>query len=235
MARRVFFVIEGCIKADAVLSAGEAVFSVPSVTLWPPGELRQYAGFLRKKAIYIVPDADWRTNPMVMLQALLCRSFLRKLGLDAHVAAPPADAYRHNKELKGVDDHLAHGGTMADLDVLRREARFGLAEWLAERGKMRKDKIVRAAEALNSIALHADQEGVFRAPLSTTARVMDMGARRVQRGVHDLAELGAVSVEGSIETRVCWFSKGLKWRKPPSITVHPDLRATDILHKLGDT
>jgi hypothetical protein len=31
-AERVFFVIEGAIKADAVLSRGEAVFSVPSVT-----------------------------------------------------------------------------------------------------------------------------------------------------------------------------------------------------------
>jgi proteasome lid subunit RPN8/RPN11 len=33
-AERVFYVIEGCIKSDAVLTAGEAVFSVPSVTLW---------------------------------------------------------------------------------------------------------------------------------------------------------------------------------------------------------
>jgi hypothetical protein len=33
-ADRVFFVIEGCLKGDAVLSAGGPVLSVPSVTLW---------------------------------------------------------------------------------------------------------------------------------------------------------------------------------------------------------
>jgi hypothetical protein len=41
-ARRVFFAIEGCIKADAIVPAGEAVFSVPSVTLWRAPELGHY-------------------------------------------------------------------------------------------------------------------------------------------------------------------------------------------------
>jgi hypothetical protein len=74
-ASRVFFVIEGCIKADAVLSAGEAVFSVPSVTLWRAHELHAFARTLRGKVVYIIPDADWTTNGLVITQAIFCRTY----------------------------------------------------------------------------------------------------------------------------------------------------------------
>jgi hypothetical protein len=89
-ARRVFFVLEGTLKNDAVLSAGEAVFSVPSVTLWDPRELGRFAQrYLQNKVVFIVPDADWHMNPAVYRQALLVRSCIRRQGVEAHVAAPP--------------------------------------------------------------------------------------------------------------------------------------------------
>jgi hypothetical protein len=234
-ARRVFFVIEGCMKADAVLSAGEAVFSVPSVTLWRAPELAYYARRLRQRIVYIIPDADYRKNRSVMTQALLCRSYLRRFGVAAEIAAPPQAAYESDPRLKGIDDYLVSGGTMEDLDVLKREAPYGLAEWLAERGRWRNDKAVRAADTLRGIAEHADENGRLWAPLKSVGNATGIGARRAQRGLHDLLEVGAIEVEGSLEVSPRWRDKGYDWIDRPTITVHPDLRARDNVHRLGDS
>jgi hypothetical protein len=153
--RRVFFVIEGCIKADAVLSAGEAVFSVPSVTLWRAPELDEFAPRLRGVLVYIVPDSDWYGNDAVLTQAMFCRSYLRRLGVNTHIAAPPPAP---DGGKRGIDDHLHHGGALSQLEVLEREAGYGLAEFIADNRKWRKDKVVRGAEVLESLALHAGSD-----------------------------------------------------------------------------
>jgi hypothetical protein len=64
-AEIVFFGIEGCLKADAILSAiiregwNASVFSVPSVSLWNADELKEFATeYLQRKVVIIVPDAD---------------------------------------------------------------------------------------------------------------------------------------------------------------------------------
>lgn len=112
-AERVFFCIEGCIKADAVLSAGEAVFSVPSVTLWeaPEDELQEFAAvYLHGKTVIIVPDSDWHENGAVLTQAMLVRSALRRMSVRAIVAAPPnLDSPDPKKRKQGVDDFLVAG------------------------------------------------------------------------------------------------------------------------------
>jgi hypothetical protein len=138
----VFFGIEGCIKADAILTAllkaGEppAVFSVPSVSLWeatypakryefsesgaevigdvePGDELGAFASrYLVDKLVCIVPDADAHTKDEVMAQALLCRSTLRRLGAHAEIVLPPDD--RLADGIKGVDDYLGVGGGTLD-------------------------------------------------------------------------------------------------------------------------
>jgi hypothetical protein len=95
-AERVYFGIEGCIKADAILTAiletGEpaTVFSVPSVTLWDARELKRFAmKYLAGKIVIIVPDSDWHENPGVYTQAMLCRQYLRhRCRVEAHVEAP---------------------------------------------------------------------------------------------------------------------------------------------------
>jgi hypothetical protein len=100
-AELVFFCIEGCIKADAILSEilrtglKATVVSVPSVTLWGPGEkwheefpeLQLVADrYFRGKDIVIVCDRDWEENPLVQAQALFCRTTLQKrLGWDTSV------------------------------------------------------------------------------------------------------------------------------------------------------
>jgi hypothetical protein len=234
-ASRVFFVIEGCIKADAVLSAGEAVFSVPSVTLWNAPELRGFTRFLKGKAVYIVPDADWIKNGAVITQAMFCRTYLRRRSLEAHVAAPPIETGQ-----KGIDDFLGSGGTMDDLTVLERETPFGLAEWLAERGRLRKDRVVRDAEMLQGLVTHAGPEGVYSGPLNSVARAIGTNRMRASRSIQSLQELGAVEIEGSLETRHRYYDrkdktwKGLDWTDRPTIRVHADLRAKDTLRRLGD-
>jgi hypothetical protein len=149
-AERVYFVIEGCIKSDAILSEiirtkePSTVISVPSVTLWPfeadtaldddhhllahlqsalVSELELVAeALVRDKEVVIIPDADWRENVLVYSQAMQLRTFLRNRDFNAHVAAPPfkKDDPRDEdgKLLKnGVDDYLAGGGKLADMDV----------------------------------------------------------------------------------------------------------------------
>jgi hypothetical protein len=239
-ASRVFFVIEGCIKADAVLSAGEAVFSVPSVTLWAAPELTSFARTLRGKVVYIIPDADWITNGNVITQAIFCRTYLRRLGItQTHVGAPPYDRYQANDKLKGIDDHLAYGGSMDDLDVTARETPYGLAEYLAERRTWRRDRVVRNAEVLEGLALHADSNGQVWASLRAVARIMGIHHSRVERAVRDLEWCGAIHVDGDLSTRprhcdpkMGWV--GWDWNDRPTITIVPELRAKDSFRRLSD-
>jgi hypothetical protein len=238
-ASRVFFGIEGCIKADAMLSAGEAVFSVPSVTLWRAPELASFAGALRGKVVYIVPDADGIKNDAVITQALFCRTYLRKLGVDAYIAAPPFEAYKRNNELKGVDDHLFYGGTMDDLDVFERETAHGLAEHLAERGKCRFNRIVRNADVLENLALHAGEDGEIRASLRSVARIMGFHHSRVQRGARDLQEWEAIEIDGDLGIYARYYDPkenrlvGWDWEDQPVIRIAPKFRAKTKVHKLG--
>src|SRR5262249_5444907 len=108
-ASHLYFCLEGCIKADAILSAGGAVFSVPSVSMWDCDELPAFAAeYLQGVDVVIVCDADWVANPEVWKQALLCRSRLRSLAGVGRVciAAPPVTGL---PDLKGVDDYLGKG------------------------------------------------------------------------------------------------------------------------------
>jgi hypothetical protein len=235
-AQRVFFVIEGCIKADAVLSAGEAVFSVPSVTLWRAPELAELAPRLRGSVVYIVPDSDWHENGAVLAQAMFCRTFLRRAGVDAHVAAPPAGS---DGSKIGIDDHLVHGGTMGELDVLDRQTHYGLAEFIAEQGQWRKDKVIRGAEVLENLAIHADSNGRLHTSLRSIARIMGVHHSRVERAIRDLEECGAIYIDGSLtiqprhydRRKACWV--GWEWAERPAITITPLLRAKDHKRKLG--
>jgi hypothetical protein len=87
-----FFPIEGCLKADALLSAiiregwNASVISVPSVSLWLTPELEGHEfteKYLRGKVVVIVPDADWYEKGQVITQALLCHSYLVDKGVTA--------------------------------------------------------------------------------------------------------------------------------------------------------
>jgi hypothetical protein len=160
-------VIEGCIKADAVLSAGEAVFSVPSVSLWDADELPAFCSqYLSGKLVYIVPDMDWVDNDQVIQQALFCRTSLRRIGVAAHVAAPPEHAGH-----KGIDDFLAAGGMIEDLVVVNwptAPVEF-YAGWLRKHSPSRRDALSRDAYVLHSLARYGREEGCVSATVQTLA------------------------------------------------------------------
>lgn len=115
VADRIYFGLEGCIKADAILSQllshcssisdycaripRSSVVSVPSVTLWDAEELEPWIQLFPNDVyrnagrptpeIVLVCDADHHKNPLVRQQTLLLRSRARLSGLQVVIAAPP--------------------------------------------------------------------------------------------------------------------------------------------------
>ena len=172
-AEVVFFGIEGCLKADAILSAGEAVFSVPAVWLFQAPELRDFAAkYLQDKLVVIVPDADWRTKQSknVIQAASACLATLQSLGLQAVIAAPPRNS-DGTFTWKGIDDFLAGGGKLEDLDVVSYdldEVQIGLvgAHLQDKPGGLRFDAVANAVLVLRYLAImSADKHGKGRVNL----------------------------------------------------------------------
>jgi hypothetical protein len=221
----VFFVIEGCIKADAVLADGGAVFSVPSVSLWDADELGRFCDeYLFDKVVVIVADADWRSNDHVINQARLCQNKLRQLAVkEVHVAAPPTTF--KGRKTKGVDDFLGAGGHLEDLLVVDSDPPGELYEFVASRWEWRRDKTRRAAEVLMAISNYTGNRGVLVAPLRTVARVMGTSPMRVSRAVADLVAMDAVTIAGDLSSKRGWFSGQWEWKNRPGITLIPELRS----------
>lgn len=220
----IFFVLEGCLKADAVLTAGAAVFSVPSVTLWDAPELPTFAArYLTGKFVVIVPDADWTQNSLVITQARLCQTRLQRLGVTACVAAPPASAGH-----KGIDDFLGAGGALKDLAVIDRDPSPALVQFVNDHTN-RRDQAQRDIDVLRSLSMHADHEGRITTSLRSVARIMGVPVMRVARGLNDLEAMGAVSIEGSVTTGRGWFSHRPEWKKSksPIISIAKPLRAIE--------
>jgi len=234
-AEEVFFGLEGCLKADAILTAirregrPASVFSVPSVTLWGTPELERFVRTkLQGKRIIITPDSDWIDNPLVIEQARLCRTYLRRRcgHDDTYVAAPPLrdGAVEH----KGVDDYLGSGGTLDGLMVQHRMVRDGMQRsWLAKFG-MRKDRTARDAETLYSLAAHVGATGDLHSTLDSLAKVVGVNHVRVGRAIKSLQEIGAITIDGRLDVRKQFFTGAPGWRyENPVITLREDLRGVD--------
>jgi hypothetical protein len=199
------------------------VFSVPSVGQWDAPELQAFAEmYLAGKTTIVVPDADWHANPDVLTQALLCRSFLRRFGLEAVVAAPPAEA-----GYKGVDDFLGAGGSLDDLVVIGREMPDAFDQWVQDQ-RGRSDGLSRDANVLQNVALHAADDGTIRKDVRMLAKIMDTHPMTVSRGIASLAERGAIAIEGSLVTRPPtrkrgtggrWYRTEEDWEERPTIIV----------------
>jgi hypothetical protein len=178
-------------------------------------------------------------------------------GLEALVAAPPIEGVKDG--IKGVDDFLAGGNSLDDLVVMDREVNVDYLEWLKRQaptrvlygrggsslelrmplpGSERRDGRKRSAEVVEALALHADDDGTFSGSLGTLARVVGMQRRRIPRGLGDLLETGAATVDKPLATQSgVWhgnyYDRALEWVDRPTITVHPDLRAKERYRPLG--
>ena len=255
-AERVFYVIEGCLKADSILAQGEAVFSVPSVTLWDAQELDWFARkYLTDKRAFIVADADWSQNPKVVTQAMLCRTFLRDRDIEAHVSAPP-DAKDESGELrwKGVDDFLgpeSHGGgagSVDDLVVIRRELPDAFDRHVRELGRQhprshlpRIDGLRRDILALqNLILIAADGDdprfpkGTLEKNLSQIAKLMGHQHHKgAERAIKRLADHGLLRIDGPAATepggwKGDYYDPREDWVERPTITITPELQAVKL-------
>jgi hypothetical protein len=244
-AEVVFFVLEGALKNDAVLSAilrdgrRQSVISVPSVTLWDPRELRALEPLLRGKTVIVVPDSDWYENEQVDAQALYVRTELRlHLDLNAFIAAPAA---AEGWDKVGVDDHLGVlGRSLDELQVRGREVPESVFDRSLVFGStfLRSDVQLRDIRALHGLSLHANLDGRLYRPLGTFTRIMGLARNRREVVPAVLEQLGsAVTVYGSTKTRKYSYydqtnRRGvtmLDWEERPTIEVRPEYRASDAL------
>ncbi len=226
---RVFFALEGCLKADSLLSAGEAVFSVPSVTLWSAKELELFAQqWLPGATVFVLTDSDWH-NPDVAMQGLLCRDALREMGVDAYFAAPPSDHQRKN----GVDDFLQGGGKVDDIQVVHREPPPGLAKWVRQQSWTRKDGQRRNADVLQWITVHADKKNRVQVPSTTIGRHTGHDPRSAGKAVVALVEAGALEPDEELYQGWNWYTGKPEWVPPRAYRVAPNLRAKTTISTVG--
>lgn len=195
---RVCFALEGCLKEAALVSAGEATFSCPSVSLWDAGrwddedepfarELERFArDHLVDKAVLVICDSDWERedDDSVIRQALMARDTLRRYGVrDAHVAAPPhprnVGCMDHDKH--GVDDHLGPctKGSVDELVWVDREVRQTFSSWIEANGvrspsgrALRRPTLELDEKILTWIATHAAQDGTSRVAMRSVAKAL---------------------------------------------------------------
>jgi hypothetical protein len=234
----VFFALEGCLKADSILTAikrsgmSASVLSVPSVTLWRAPELDDVIEkYMQRRLVFIVPDADWAKNDLVIFQARCLQTYLEKRGIRAEVAAPPLDDKReitkdrNGKELKGVDDWLAAGHELEGMTVLVRTPPYGLEDWISEQeGYKRKDGMDRDKVVLTALALHANHEGVINVSVRSLQQLLTrwMHFTTIAKAIQSLADKNAISATPSES-----------WYEPQKIEIVKKLRAHVTPYPLG--
>lgn len=222
---RVFFALEGVIKADAILSQWECVFDVPSVSMWRAPELEEFAEQLQGKDVYVVPDADWVDNPMVALQAWDCRDNLRGYGLNAQVVTweledghPPfAERSERKKQglpecpntdscVKGIDDLLFHRRSLDALRVIEREPSQAFIAWRFKRLEETENLSARGqqggrneVECLRWLALHADDQGRVVKAAEAIARHLCVDETTAHRVVKRLLKMEVITVDRDLE------------------------------------
>jgi hypothetical protein len=199
-AQVVFFGIEGCMKADAILSAGEAVFSVPAVGQWHAPELARFVRtYLRNKLVVIVPDSDWHEKPEVLRMARDCQEFVRGLGVvkDAVVAAPPP--IEGDPDFKvGIDDHLGPkiNGKLEDLDVIDLELNPLTVEYVESWPTVRRNARRNTIKVLQYLAMNADNDGEVTRSQRAIARRIGRDHETVKDALDRLVENSAITRDG---------------------------------------
>jgi hypothetical protein len=230
-AETVFFGIEGCLKADAILSAiiregwNASVFSVPSVSLWEADELKEFAQtYLQSKLVIIVPDADWVDNRAVITQARKAEFFLRRrCGVRTYVAAAPLiwENGKRKVEYKGVDDYLGAGRKLGDLTVMERTESLMLnkvKERQIDKG-YRKDRVENDAESLRALAHQAtiqpDGRGLVQTTLVSLAGIIGTCSKTAKNTIKRAQGYGWLELVGSFATQKGYHVKGEGWYPGP--------------------
>jgi hypothetical protein len=117
----IYLCLEGCLKADAVLSQGAASISSTSVTTWLNKDLTRLLPVLRAAPrVFVVPDSDFYAservdehmfNPVVVWQTRRAAQWLAAKGVNTVIAVP----WLGTAEKTGVDDFLGMGHGLDEL------------------------------------------------------------------------------------------------------------------------
>jgi hypothetical protein len=234
----IFAGMEGCLKADAMLSAilrdrlDASVYSFPSVTLGKCPELPRFADeFLQGKTVIAVLDADWADpskEGAVENQGRIYQARLLALNVPkVHLAAPPLDSGQ-----KGVDDFLGIGeGNLSELvciDVQAPELE-AIEQWIMSNSPIVRFSAVRkAAHILRSMAVFSGSSKALSVTLSCMANVMDIPVQTVSDHLARFQQWGAVEVDGELDTGPSWFG-GFDWEHRPTIRLIPDVMQATVL------
>jgi len=197
---RVFYCLEGVLKADAILSAGEPAISVPSVTMWNGPRAEAIAILRDVPEVLVVSDSDHLHNPKVRLNSMLCAHDLRDAGINAHHAAPPE---LPGEAKLGVDDWLYRRGPggLHELEQFELILPPGLPEFeerelrLAGSGLgsgKRRQAVSRNARVLRFLISHATVEGLVRVSSRTIGRYLRMDKSTAQEGLTALQLKGVI-------------------------------------------
>jgi predicted P-loop ATPase len=116
-------IAEGAKKAGCLLTGNLAAISIAGCWNWQTGGKlnSQIAKFCTKgRAVYLWPDSDWQDNPQVAAGWRKLAQLIQRRGCDVRVCTWDSG--------KGIDDHIAAGGNLAQVmgDALP------LKEWLAQ-------------------------------------------------------------------------------------------------------
>lgn len=226
---RVYFTMEGNIKADAVLTQIKkedptaAVISVPSVTLWPKnGETDWVAQkYLKGREVILIPDADGVNNKAVMNQSIRLKGRLTSNGVDnVLVASPPlvpgkkGDAaiqvLRHPTGVKdarkGIDDHLGLGkGTLGDLTFDDSpKPNFDLSK-VAKDNKIRSSAVPNMNRTMEAISDMAGTGGVGRISHKSLAQYTNIPESSIKGGkgtVRKLEEAGVIKIHDIFDPKL---------------------------------
>ncbi len=197
---RWFFCLEGNLKNDSLVTAGEFTANVPSVNMWPAPELEAFARErLRDVPVFVVPDSDWVDNEKVATQAFLCVDALERFGVEAYVAAPtpePAHCAIHDEPAdakRGVDDYAADGCDPLNMPVVIRKLPPAFDSWAAIVRSDRRLGEIRARERLIEVtgwaARHADEHGRVVRPGKKMAHYTGTSLKQIDAVINALAML----------------------------------------------
>jgi hypothetical protein len=213
----VYYALEGCLKADAVLSAGAGVVSVPSVSLYWPSEMydfgERYLGgtapprrrpigtpkYDGHPTVVVLTDSDWDSNPEVMFYGVEAAERLRRMGVHATYAAPPIV---NGDRKTGVDDYLFAGGTLDELQSVEPIVHpiDDLRDYVS--GHLRRGcgvSVRTAADVLRWHLIHATPEGEVLGKVNRCAgalwpdQPLNTAAVKVKRARRAMADVGILS------------------------------------------
>jgi hypothetical protein len=245
-----FYALEGCLKADAILSAGRAVVSVPSVVLYWPQEMQlfieRYLGgtvspkhsrnpttrFDGRPSVVLLTDSDWRTNTEVMFYGVETAGRLRQHGVNAIFAAPPV---MDDDPKTGVDDYLYAGGRLDDLPTVEHLVRpeDDLQDLVASRLHRGCGVSVKTgAEVFRWLLLHATPEGEVLGKVKRCARSLypdlkpEAALQKVNRARAAFREAGLIHQREPLRRIRRYGSSEWKILAPKDLILPDDLLVT---------